>query len=56
MCASLERKAKRDQVTGAINGMRIAGMNETDIVTKIMEAYSITKDYVMALLKPQVAC
>ena len=54
MCEALERRDKKKEVTGAINGMRIAGMSENDIINKIMEAYNVTKGYVVALLSPQV--
>ena len=55
MCASLERKEKKDQVTGAIIGMQMAGMNENDIISKIIERFNVTKEYVQALLAPKVA-
>ena len=53
MCASLERKEKRDQVTGAIIGMQMAGMSENDIISKIVERFNVTKEYVQALLSPK---
>ncbi len=55
MCKSLENKYKEKEVTGAIEGMRIAGMNDNDIIAKIIENFHVTKDYVLALLTPQKA-
>lgn len=53
MCAAMEKRSQRDQITGAINGMRIAGMDDNTIVDKIIEVYQVTKDYVTDLLFPQ---
>ena len=53
MCAAMEKRSQRDQITGAIRGMRVAGMDDNTIVDKIIEMYQVTKDYVMALLAPQ---
>ena len=54
MCESLERKYKEKEVTGAIEGMRLMGASDNDIVTKIVERFNVTKEYVMALLAPKL--
>ena len=53
MCVAMEKRYKKEQITGAINGMRLMGASESDIIDKIVEAYQVTKDYVVALLTPQ---
>ncbi|MBR1742581.1 MAG: hypothetical protein IJ733_12095 [Lachnospiraceae bacterium] len=44
---------KEKEVTGAIKGMQIAGMSDNEIMTKIIENFNVTKEYVLALLTPQ---
>lgn len=53
MCKAMENRDKRKEINGAILGMRIAGMSENDIITKIIENFHVTKEYVLALLAPQ---
>ena len=55
MCKAQEKNNLRREVTGAIKGMRIAGMADDDILTKVMEAFNVTKEYVLALLAPKQA-
>ena len=55
MCKAMENRYKEKEVVGAIIGMRIAGMSENDIITKIIENFNVTKEYVLALLTPQKA-
>ena len=55
MCKAMEKRDQRKEVTGAIKGMRIAGMADDDILTKVMEAFHVTKEYVLALLAPKRA-
>jgi len=55
MCLAMEKKEKRDEVNGAIKGMRIAGMSDNDIVAQIIKNFNVTKEYVLALLTPQKA-
>lgn len=55
MCASLERKYKEKEVTGAIEGMRLMGASDNDIVSKIVEKFNVTKEYVVSLLTPKTA-
>ena len=53
MCEALERRYKKEQVSGAIIGMQMAGMSENDIISKIIERFNVTKEYVQALLSPK---
>ena len=55
MCSSMERKEKRDKVTGAIAGMRLMGASEGEIIAKITESFQVSEDYVLALMDSQVA-
>jgi len=55
MCLAMEKKQKKDEINGAIIGMKIAGMSENDIIAKIIENFHVTKEYVLALLSLQRA-
>ena len=55
MCEALERRYQKEKVEGAIQGMRAAGMNDSDIAAKIMELYHVTMEYVQVLLSPKAA-
>ena len=55
MCKALERKYQEKEVTGAITGMKLMGASDNDIIAKITEQFKVTKEYVLALLKAQVA-
>ena len=55
MCLAMEKKEKKDKITGAIQGMRIAGMTDDDILIKVMEAFHVTREYVLAIMKAQAA-
>ena len=55
MCKAQEKNNLKREVTGAVKGMRMAGMTDDDILTKVMEAFRVNKDYVLAILKTQVA-
>ena len=55
MCLAMEKKAQRDKITGAIEAMKILGVNDNDIVSKIVENFNVTKEYVLELLVPQKA-
>lgn len=55
MCKSMENKEKKDRVTGAIEAFRLVGTPDEDIITKIVNHFGVTKEYVLALLKPQKA-
>ena len=53
MCLAMERKEQRDKITGAIEGMRLAGMEDNDIISKIIEVYGVTREYIMSLITPK---
>ena len=55
MCKAMERKEQHDKIIGAIQGMRKLGANDDSIINAIIEMFGVTKDYVIALLKAQVA-
>ena len=55
MCLAMEKKEKKDIITGVIQGMQMMGASENDIVTKIVEKFNVTREYVLALLSPQKA-
>jgi hypothetical protein len=50
-CGSNRYRGK--EITGMIQGMKIMGASENDIINKIIETFSVTKEYVLALLTPQ---
>ena len=55
MCLAMEKKQTKDEVNGAIKGMRIAGMSDNDIVAQIIKNFNVTKEYVLELLSLQKA-
>ena len=55
MCKALERRYKEKEVAGAIKTYRMDGKSDEDIITKIVNNFGVSKDYVLALLKPQKA-
>ncbi len=55
MCLAMERKEKRDKVTGAIEILKDDGVSEDAIVDKVIKKYNVTRDYVLSLLPPQKA-
>lgn len=55
LCLAMEKKEQRDKITGAIEVMRLVGINDSDIISKVIEAYGVTKEYVMSLLNPSPA-
>lgn len=55
MCKAMEDNNKKQRVTGAIQGMRMMGASENEIVNKITETFHVTREYVLAILKTQVA-
>ena len=55
MCKAMEDNNRMREVTGAIKGMQLMGASETDIISKIVENYHVTKEYVLALLAPKQA-
>lgn len=53
MCKAMEKRQQRDEINGAIMGMRMMGASDNDIIAKIVERFHVTKEYVLALLTPQ---
>ena len=53
MSTAIERRYQKEQITGAITGMRAMGASDPDIIEKVMELYHVTKEYVLALLAPK---
>lgn len=53
MCKAMENRDKKMKITGAIEYMKDEGKTENDIISKIMEKYNVTKEYVLALLSPK---
>ena len=50
MCKSMEKKEKKDRVTGAIQAYRFDGASDETIITKVMSLFNVTKEYVLDLL------
>ena len=55
MCKAMEKKEKKDKITGAIEMLRLEGTKDDDIIVRVMKAFGVTKDYVDSLLTPQKA-
>lgn len=55
MCKAMEKKEKRDKITGAIEMLRLDGASEEDIIAKVMNVYHVTREYVLALIEPKQA-
>ncbi|MBO5536680.1 MAG: hypothetical protein J6B53_14965 [Clostridia bacterium] len=55
MCKAMEDNNRKMEVTGAIKGMRRLGASEDSIITDVMETFSVTREYVLAILKEMVA-
>ena len=53
MCLAMEKKQQRDEINGVIKFLRSTGTPESDIITKVMDSFHVTRDYVLALLAPQ---
>lgn len=43
------------RVLGAIQGMRKLGANDDSIISAVMDMFNVSKEYVLTLLKTQVA-
>ena len=55
MCKAMENRDRKMMVLGAIKLMRSDGAKDEDIVTKIVNSFHVTKEYVLSLLTPQKA-
>ncbi len=55
MCKAMEKRDQRQKITGAIDVLRLDGVSDEDIITKVTKLYNVTKEYVLALLAPKQA-
>ena len=55
MCKAMERKEQKDKITGIIETYRLDGLSDEDIIAKVLRVYNVTREYVLSLLKAQVA-
>ena len=55
MCKAMEKNNLKREVTGAVRGMRKFGVSDDDIIKAVMEMYNVTKEYVLDLMKEQMA-
>ena len=52
MCKAMEENNKKMKVEGAVEMLRSIGTKEVDIVSAVMKQFSVTADYVKALMQP----
>ena len=55
MFTSVIEHDKKMKVLGAITAFRSYGLSENEIITKIMECFDVTKEYVLELIEPEKA-
>ena len=55
MCKAMEKRDQMKEVTGAIKGMRSVGVSDDIIINEVMEMFNVTREYVLAIMKEQVA-
>ena len=55
MCKAMEMNNLKREVTGAIRIMQKLGANNDDIIKAVTETFNVTKEYVLDLMKAQVA-
>ena len=55
MCESMEKRYKKEKITGAIEILKEDGKSDEDIITRIVQKYQVTRDYVISLLAPKTA-
>ena len=55
MCKAMEKRDQRQRIAGVIEGMQLMGASENDIISKIVETFHVTKEYVLTLLPPKQA-
>ena len=53
MCQALEKRYKKEKITGAIEAYREDGKSDEDIIDRIIKKYQVTRDYVLAILSPK---
>ena len=52
MCKAMEENNKKREVIGAIKAFRVMGTKENDIIAAIVKEFSVTSEYVKALMQP----
>jgi hypothetical protein len=55
MCKALERRYQEKEVAGAIKMLKSDGVSDEDIIIKVTKLFGVTKEYVLTLLRAQVA-
>ena len=55
MCKAMEKKEKKDNITGAIRMLRADGASDETIITKVTNLFHVSKEYVLDLLKELVS-
>ena len=55
MCKAMENRDMRMKITGVIKFLKLDGVSEEDIITKVIKLFGVTREYVLALLKAQEA-
>ena len=55
MCKAMEMNNLKREVTGAIRIMQKLGANNDDLIKAVTETFNVTKEYVLDLMKAQVA-
>ncbi len=55
MCKAMKDNNRKMEVTGAIKLMRRHGASDDVMITELMETFSVTREYVLAILKEQAA-
>ena len=55
MCKAMKDNNRKMEVTGAIKLMRRQGASDDVMITELMETFSVTREYVLAILKEMVA-
>ena len=55
MCKAMEKRDQKQKITGVIDYMKRLGSSENDIIKTVTEMYGVTKEYVLAIMKAQVA-
>ena len=55
MCKAMEKNNLKREVTGAIKILRLEGASDEAIIAKVMKVFDVTREYILAILKAQVA-
>ena len=54
MCEALEKRFKREEVTGAIKMLKLMKKEDGEIISIIIENYHVNKEYVLELMEANV--